>query len=108
MTPTEYFSWRDLPWDWFVRCQYIEEPPGPSGPPRRSGRATEGRGVLNRREGGAERVVVRPRRRGLDIGDRDGDLDVGESAGEEPEVPSQGTSVEHLEGHFDIRGAEEP
>src|SRR5205807_2016066 len=73
-----------------------------------SGAGGEGRGVLDRREGGALGVVVGLDRAGADVGDGEGHLDVGEAAREDPEVVEERAGVEHLDDQLDVRGGEEP
>src|SRR5436305_1134284 len=93
--------------------------PGKPGPPRwlrgsrgeaRSplGAVVESGGVLERRERRVLVVVVDLDRAGLRVGHLGVDLDVGQAAGEDPEVLVQRAGVQHLQDHLDVGVVEEP
>ena len=71
----------------------------------RTGR--ESAGVLNRLKRGVRRIRVRLRRSVLRITNGEDDIDVGQTARENPEPLTEAARVDHLDHRFDIGGAEE-
>src|SRR5258708_39613623 len=84
-----------------------QDPEGKSPPPD-SRAGAEGSGVLDRLEGGVLRIDVGPDRAGRGVGHRQIDLDVGEAAGENPEMSAEAAAIDDLDDGLDVGSVEEP